>query len=92
MLAGILGGKEAKDMTASLAEELIQQGEARGMAKGRVEGRAEGVILVLRTRFNSVPEKIQKRVRTCFNPEQLETWIRLAASCQSLEEFGRNIG
>jgi hypothetical protein len=88
MLAGILGGKEAKDMTASLAEELIQQGEARGMAKGR----AEGIILVLKTRFNSVPEKIQKRVRACFNPEQLETWIRLAASCQSLEEFGRNIG
>jgi hypothetical protein len=91
MLSEIMGRKEAEEMTASLAEELILQGRAEGEAKGEAKGRAEGIILVLRTRFNSVPEKIQKRVRSCSNPELLESWIRLAASCQSLEEFGRNI-
>jgi predicted transposase YdaD len=102
-LGGIMDRKEAEEMTASLAEELILQGRVEGRAEGRVEGRAKGrvegrvegeakgIILVLKTRFNSVPERIEKRVRACSSPEQLETWIRLAASCQSLEEFGRNI-
>ncbi|MDR1534390.1 MAG: Rpn family recombination-promoting nuclease/putative transposase [Planctomycetota bacterium] len=98
-LERIMPAKEAKNMTTSLAEKLVLQGEEKGLEKGlekgrkegEEKGRKEGIILVLKTRFNSVPKKIRERVSACSDSGQLEAWIRLAAGCLSLEEFGQSL-
>ncbi|MDR1519828.1 MAG: hypothetical protein LBU23_06750 [Planctomycetota bacterium] len=82
-------------MVTSLAQELLLEGRTEGKAEGRVEGRVEGraeaVIRILRARFASLPVGVRNRVRGCGDPVLLDSWIDLAATCQSLAEFKRGL-
>jgi hypothetical protein len=67
---------------------------ARGIdAKGREEGRAEGegraVLTVFDARGIPVPETIRERILACTDLDQLETWLRRAATASTAEEVIR---
>ncbi|MDR1519896.1 MAG: hypothetical protein LBU23_07115 [Planctomycetota bacterium] len=84
--------KEAAEMLAtSLAQEWLLEGRAEGEAKGIAKGKAEGIILVLKSRFGSLPTNIQNKVRGCSDIDRLDSWITLAAVCQSLYEFKKGL-
>ncbi|MDR1535623.1 MAG: Rpn family recombination-promoting nuclease/putative transposase [Planctomycetota bacterium] len=95
MLADIFGGKEAEEMTTSLAEELIRQGEARGEARGEAKGEARGeakgeakaILMVLGARFGFVPADIREAVESRSDPLALEPLTVHAATCKNIMEF-----
>jgi hypothetical protein len=75
----ILTEKEASDMTMTIAEELMLEGEARG--------KAEAVITVLRARFNTIPEEVENTIRKMIDPIALDSWTAQAATSLSMQEF-----
>ena len=87
----ILSEKEADDMTRTMAEELILEGETRGKAKWKAEGKTEAVLTVLRTRFNRVPKDVEKAILQMTDPIALDSWTAQAASCQSMREFAEAV-
>ncbi len=90
-LTTLLGIREAKKMTATIADawkaEGIAEGMAIGMAEGKAEGQAHSVILFLESRFNEVPASIQEKLMAMRDGGRIETLVKLAATCQSLKEF-----
>jgi hypothetical protein len=87
--------EEKKNMITTIFEdkylEGVADGEIRGIAIGEVrsEGKwkAEGIVTVLKSRFGKVPTRIVKLVGSYSDPIVLESWLGLAATCQSLKEF-----
>ena len=75
----ILTEEEAHKMTMTTAQELILEGEARG--------RAEAVLTVLRARFNTIPEEVEREIRQMIDPIALESWTAQAATVRSMKEF-----
>jgi hypothetical protein len=69
--------------------EGVAEGRAEGVAEGRVDGEAAALLVILETRGIPVPEEIRGRIRECGSLEQLETWVRTAATAESIEDvFG----
>lgn len=58
----------------------------RGKAEGRAEGRAEDVLTVLTVRGIDVPDDVRDKVSTCGDLDQLDTWLRHAATARSIDE------
>ncbi len=84
-LTTLLGIREAKKMTATIADAW--KAEGRDMAEGKAEGQAHSVILFLESRFNEVPAGIQEKLMAMRDGGRIETLVKLAATCQSLKEF-----
>ncbi|MDL2275747.1 hypothetical protein LJC22_06445, partial [Desulfosarcina sp. OttesenSCG-928-G10] len=63
------------------------EGKAEGEAIGEVRGRMEGVLAFLEARFGSVPDPVRNAVITCTDPVKLNEFTRLAATCDSMDEF-----
>ena len=67
----------------------VRDEQAREMyveKKGRAEGRAEFILELLEMK-GSVPEELQKRIRSERNTDQLRQWFRLAVKSKSVREF-----
>lgn len=67
--------------------ELLMRDERRA---GRAEGRIEGLkrsILVLLDGFGTLPEELKNKIEQEMVQEQVEQWIKLAASVDSIEQF-----
>jgi hypothetical protein len=65
--------------------ELFQELDARCQAKGRVAGEASAVLTVLAARGVSVPEAIRDRILACTDLDQLDVWLRRAATATTDE-------
>ncbi len=76
---GLHSKKEAKEMVMTVAEKL----EVRGNAKGK----AEAIVTVLKSRFDTVPATVQKKLMTLRDVGRAEEMLELALACQSLREF-----
>jgi hypothetical protein len=63
------------------------EGEARGEAKGRAEGEARAVLAILHARGIPVPEDIHTRITTCTDLDQLDTWVRRAATATAIHDL-----
>ncbi len=55
--------------------------------QGRAEGRAAAVLEVLDARGVDVPEQARVRITGCTDTDQLDTWIRRAATAETVEEL-----
>ena len=53
-----------------------------------VDDAKEKILAVLQTKFNSVPENVEKRIRSMTNLRDLKSLVITAESCKSLEEVG----
>lgn len=59
----------------------------QGKAEGRAEGEAQGVLAVLAARGVEVPEDARQRITECADLDQLETWLRRAATADSINDL-----
>jgi len=76
---------------SNFARRYYAQGEARGRtegeAKGRTEGEARAVLAILRARGIPVPDDIRTRITTCTDLDQLDTWVRRAATATTIHDL-----
>ncbi|PXY27751.1 hypothetical protein [Prauserella muralis] len=59
----------------------------RNVVQGRAEGEATALLAVLAARGIEVPDDIRRRITGCTDLQQLETWIRRAATATSVEQL-----
>jgi hypothetical protein len=74
--------EEIVNMSNTIAEELIREGEARGVARAK----QEDVLRVLQARFSQVPETLRQRVHTLTEVAQLDDLLVRAATADRWEE------
>ena len=79
----ILSEKEANEMTKTMAEELLTQGEAKGEAKA---GR-KLILAFLRGKFGNIPKEIEEAVKQMNDPIALESLAARTGNCKTLDEF-----
>ncbi len=87
------GHDEMEAIVGTIAETLLQQGEARGLSKGLLEGRAEGraegkaetLLRLARLRFGAVPAARADEVRSA-DAETLDRWLDALVGAEALEE------
>jgi hypothetical protein len=89
--AKIFNPKESRKMFMSTMENLLQQGEIKGEIKGKIKGKAEAISAFLKARFGKVPQVVTKTINTYTDPSALDSLTKLAATCQSLDEFKKGL-
>ena len=76
---------------SDFARRYFDQGEAKGEAKGRAEGEAKGeakaVLAILTARGIDVPDDLREQITTCTDLDQLDTWIRRAATAHTAHDL-----
>lgn len=65
----------------------VSQGIETGEIKGRAEGRAEALLTILAARGIDLPDDIRNRITACTDLDQLDTWIRRAATALSVADL-----
>jgi len=68
---------------SEFARRYFDQGEAEGQAKGE----AKAVLAVLEARGIDVPAELRERITTCTDLEQLDTWVRRAATAGTAQDL-----
>lgn len=63
------------------------KGRAEGEAKGKAEGEAKAVLAFLAARGIEVPNDAYERITDCTDLEQLDIWIRRAATAASVQDL-----
>jgi hypothetical protein len=79
-------------MTTGIREyrsEFVRKFVHQGRAEGRAEGEAQALLAVLAAREIEVPDDVRARITGCTDLEQLETWIRRAATADSVQDLFR---
>lgn len=78
-------------LVSPFARSYAAQGRAEGLSEGRAqglaEGRAEAVLAMLDARGIDVPDEVLERITGCADLNQLDAWIRLAATVDSIGEL-----
>jgi hypothetical protein len=82
--------EEIVQMSNTIAEELIREGEARGEARGKTQATLqtmqEAVLHVLQARFSQVPETLRQRIHTLNDVARLDDLLVRAATVARWEE------
>jgi hypothetical protein len=68
---------------SDFARRYFDQGEAKGQAKGE----ARAVLAVLDARGIEVPDELRERIAGCTDLEQLDTWVRRAATARTAQDL-----
>ena len=80
-----------KYLSKTEVEQLFREnkdiGKAEGSRRGKLNGTAEALLIVLRARFQSIPENIERTIRQMANLSELQLLVPRVATCQSLDEF-----
>jgi hypothetical protein len=83
--------KEMEEMTQTIAEHFIQEGEARGERRGERRGglkaKREDILRLLRFRFDDVPPAVEKRVNSVRSIDHLNTLFNKALRAQNISEI-----
>ncbi|MGH3930044.1 MAG: hypothetical protein ACRDTF_08725 [Pseudonocardiaceae bacterium] len=67
------------------AQKFVTQGKAEGMA----EGEASAVLAFLEARGIEVPGSARARIRKCRDLDQLDAWVRRAATADTVDDLFR---
>lgn len=85
--------KEVYEMTSNISrgleklkEEGIKEGVAKGKEEGKIEGKIEDIIEIL-TDIGSISESLKEKICNQTDIEVLKLWIKLAARCETIDEF-----
>jgi hypothetical protein len=70
----------------ALAEGLAE-GEAKGLAEGEAKGKSDSVLTVLEARGLTVTDALRETITTCTDLDQLDTWLRRAATVTTAEHI-----
>jgi len=63
------------------------EGEAAGEASGKAMGEAKAVLAVLDARGVEVPDQVRQDIAGCTDLDQLDTWVRRAATASKVHEL-----
>ena len=74
---------------SDFARTYYGQGLSEGEARGEARGEAKSLLMVLTARGLDVNEDIRARITSCTDTEQLATWLRRAATADSVEDVLR---
>jgi hypothetical protein len=69
------------------ARKFVAQGKAVGKAEGTAEGEARAVLAFLDARGIAVPDDVRSRISECRDLDQLDTWVRRAATVGSVYDL-----
>jgi hypothetical protein len=58
-----------------------------GKAEGEAEGEAKAVLACLDARGVEVPEEAREKIAGCTDLDQLDTWVRRAATADKVDEL-----
>ena len=92
------GFDEMEGLVGTIAEALMERGEARGLkrglergeARGLERGKAEGLTRLLERRFGSLPGTARDRIAAA-GPGELDSWLDRVLDADSLDAvFGRS--
>jgi len=72
---------------SDFARRYFDQGEASGAAKGEARGEARAVLAFLDARGIEVPDDVREEIASCSDLDQLDTWIRRAATASKVQEL-----
>jgi hypothetical protein len=75
--------------SSPFAREHFGRGKAEGRAEGRAEGEADAIFTVLSARRLDISEEARSRITSCEDLEQLQMWLRRAATAKSVDELFR---
>jgi hypothetical protein len=73
--------------TGEELSELAQWFVARGEARGEAQGEARAVLAILEARRIDVPADKRARIAECRDLAQLDTWVRRAATADSIDDL-----
>jgi hypothetical protein len=65
----------------------VLQGRAEGEAKGEAKGEARALLSMLDARGIDVPGDARARITECADIDQLDTWVRRAATVESIADL-----
>jgi hypothetical protein len=68
---------------SDFARRYFDQGEARGEARGE----AKAVLAFLDARGIEVPDEFRERIVGCTDLDQLDTWVRRAATADKIHDL-----
>jgi hypothetical protein len=77
----MIESKIVKEWTAQARQEGVMEGEIRGLRKG--------LLLLLNSRFGTVPGDLAAAIHACTDLEKLNGWMDQATVTPSLDEFSR---
>jgi hypothetical protein len=87
--------QEVYDMGKTMAEHLMEQGEAKGLEKGLHQGevRAQRRLLLrlLQKKFAKTPARIVRRIEETERLDLLDAWFDQASDAQKLEDLSFTI-
>lgn len=69
------------------ARRYFSRGKAEGEARGTAAGEARALLAVLAARDIDVPEAVRERITGCTDLDQLEAWVRRAATATSVHDL-----
>jgi hypothetical protein len=78
-------GQEGINMSESFIKEAVLKGELQGELKTRVND----ILVILRARFNEIPQSISDSLQQRTDAIALESLVVIAATCTSLDEFAK---
>ncbi|MBF6296462.1 hypothetical protein IU459_02770 [Nocardia amamiensis] len=74
---------------SDFARKYVAQGRDEGRAEGRAEEAARLLLMALDARGITIADHVRVKIAGCMNIDQLESWIRKAATAESEDEaFG----
>lgn len=78
---------ERRGLQSEFARKYASLRKAQGKAQGKAEGKAESVLAVLEARGLSPSSEQRERILAITNLDELELWIRRAATASSVDEL-----
>jgi hypothetical protein len=72
---------------SDFARRYFSQGEAAGEARGEARGEAKAVLAILDARGVEVPDDLRTEITACIDIEQLDTWLRRAATAHKIQDL-----
>jgi hypothetical protein len=74
-------------MSKTMAEHLIEKGEAKGIRQGKVRTQRRLLLKLLRNRFAKVPAGIVQRIEATEQLDLLDAWFDQASSAKKLADL-----
>jgi hypothetical protein len=71
---------------SDFARRYFGLGEAKGKAEGKAEGEISALLAILDARGILVPDDVRAEIAACVEIDQLEAWIRRAATAERIED------
>jgi hypothetical protein len=76
-----------REYRSDFVRKNVNQGRAEGRVEGRAESKIEAILAVLAARGIGVPDDARARITGCSDLDQLDLWIRRAATADSISDL-----